>query len=458
MLLFPNRLILTMKFDLIVIGSGAGLNVASAVSGSMKVALVEKGPLGGTCLNVGCIPSKILIHGADIADLIRRAGDFGIKINGSLSIDFPKVMKRIAVVRQDSADIEKGLHQSENITLFKGEARFTGPKKLLVNGEEITADRIVIAAGTRPSIPPIQDIEDVPYMTSDDVFGLKELPPELIVMGGGYISCELAHFFRSMGSKVTVLQRSGRVLRHEDEEISQKFTGLFAKQLDLRLNFQFAKVGKKGDRIIVYDKDGNSAEGSHLLVVTGRRPNTDILDVAKAGVETDEKGFVKTNEYLETNVPGIWALGDIAGKYQFRHSANLESQYVIHNLLNPGHKAKVDYTAMPHAVFSSPQIAGVGATEQELKEKKKDYLVGRYSYKDTGMGLALEEKDGFVKFLADYDGSILGCHIIGPEASTLIHEVLVSMKAGSSNIKDIVNTIHIHPALSEVVQRAANDA
>jgi len=253
-----------------------------------------------------------------------------------------------------------------------------------------------------------------------------------------------------------MLQRNVRLLPREDEEISQKFTELFSKQYDVRLKFGIRKVEmeKKGGLIVVYGEDGTKVSGTDLLVATGRVPNTDILDVAKTGVKTNRAGYVETNEFMETSVPGIWAFGDIAGKYLFKHSANLEAEYVALSVVS-GHRHAVDYTAMPHAVFSSPQVAGVGATEQELKEKKTDYLAGRYKYSDTGMGEAMAEEDGFVKFLADYDGKILGCHILGPDAPTLLHEVLVAMKAGHGTIDDIVNTVHIHPALSEVVQRGA---
>jgi len=446
-----------MKFDLIVIGSGSGLDVAAtAAANGMKVAIVEEGPLGGTCLNRGCIPTKVLIHSADVMQTIKHAGEFGITV-GTPSVDFKKVMARARTVDTDSKSIEDSLRKAENMTLFKGRAKFLGPKALEVEGKTITSEKILVAAGTRPSVPPIEGLDKVRYMTSDGALRLEQLPKELIIIGGGYIACELAHFFGSMGSKITILQRNVRLLPDEDEEISERFAELFSKQYDVRRKFTAKKVEMKGSRIVVYGVDGTSVEGTDLLIATGRVPNTDILDVAKAGIKTSKEGFIETNEFMETNIQGVWALGDIAGKYQFKHSANLEAEYVTIAILTPGHRHPVDYTAMPHAVFTYPQVAGVGATEQELKEKKIEYMVGRYKYADTGMGEAMAEKDGFVKFLADYDGKILGCHIMGPEASILIHEVLVSMKAGKCSINDILRTIHIHPALNEVVQRAAGN-
>ncbi|MEW6748465.1 MAG: dihydrolipoyl dehydrogenase [Candidatus Micrarchaeota archaeon] len=443
------------RFDLIVIGSGSGLDVAvAAASRGMKVAIVEEGHLGGTCLNRGCIPTKILIHAADVLKTIRNAGVFGIS-TGKVSVDFKKVMARARVVDHDSAEIEANLRKAKNITLYKERAVFSGPKTLKLKGREITAEKILIAAGTRPSVPPVEGLDKVRHMTSDEALKVESIPKKLIIMGGGYIACELAHFFGTMGSEITILQRNVRLLPREDEELSQRFTELFSKQYDVRLGFSVKKVEQKGGKIIVHGADGKTVEGTDLLVATGRTSNSDILQVDKTGVKTDKHGYIETNEYMETSVPGIWALGDIAGRYLFKHSANLEAEYVTIALLTPDHKHPVDYTAMPHAVFSDPQIAGVGFTEQELKEKGEDYLVGKYYYKNTGMGEALAEKEGFVKFIADYEGKVLGCHILGPEAATLIHEVLVSMKAGKGHVNDIINTIHIHPALSEVVQRGA---
>ncbi len=441
------------KFDLIVIGAGSGLDVMSAAaSRGMKVALVEEGPMGGTCLNRGCIPSKILIHSADVMQTIRRAPEFGITV-GKVSVDFRKVMQRAWMVDEEAKGIEESIRKAESITLFKERGAFSGPKTLKVKGGEITADKIVIAAGTRPSLPPVEGLDKVPHLTSDEALRVKELPEKLIIIGGGYIACELAHFFGSMGSDVTILQRNVRLLPDEDEEIGQKFTEIFSKRCKVLLGFSAKRVEKKGGRIIVYGPDGAGVEGTDLLVATGRVPNSDILEVAKCGVKTNKFGYIETDGFMETNVPGVWAFGDIAGKYLFKHSANLEAEYVANNILAPGKKKEVDYTAMPHAVFSDPQVAGVGANSQDLKGT--DFLVGYYKYGDTGMGEAISEKDGFVKFITDYEGKILGCHIMGPDAATLLHEVLVCMKAGRSHVNDIINTVHIHPSLSEVVQRGA---
>lgn len=272
-------------------------------------------------------------------------------------------------------------------------------------------------------------------------------------MGGGFIAAELAHFFGQMGTKITVSQRSV-MLREEDREIAEVFTDLFSKKYNLVLGWTPVEVRKSGKNIsVIVQKDSKQKvlTAETLLVATGRVPNSDILEVEKAGIAVDERGYIKTNDFLETSAPGVWAFGDIAGKYLLKHSANLEAKYVFNNLYSS--KKKVDYWPMPHAIFSSPQIASVGYSEEELKEKKISYGVGKYYYRDSGMGLAMAEEDGFVKILASKE-KILGCHIIGPDASAIIHEVIIAMKAGMT-ASQLAETTHIHPALSEVVQRAA---
>lgn len=448
------------EFDAIVIGAGSGLDVASAyASHDMDVAVVEPGPLGGTCLNRGCIPSKMLIHRADIAQTIRESEDFHIDASIE-NIDFSSMVEEVnEEVAGDAESIKRGVEKSENHTLFEAEARFVDEKILEVDGEKITAETIVVAAGSRPLIPPIDGLEDVDYLTSKEALELEELPEELLIIGGGYISTELAHFYSQMGTDITIIERGDSLVGNEDREISEKFTELASERWDVNLGLDASKVEKVGDSIKVVAEDGegnnHSFAGDELLVAAGRVPNTDRLEVEKAGIETDDHGFVVTDEYMETSVDGIYALGDIADNWMFKHSANLEARHVVMNMFS-GNQHPLDYSSMPHAIFSSPQVAGVGETEQELEERDEDYVRATYEFADTGMGMALKEDDGFVKVLASQEGEILGCHIIGPEASTLIHEVLVAMRAGSGKVQDIKDTVHIHPALNEVVQRAFN--
>jgi len=471
------------KFDLIVIGGGSGLDVASAMAQhGLKVAIIEKDRLGGTCLNRGCIPSKLLIHSADVAETIRNAEVFGIKINNGYSVDFGKIMARVnGITDSDSDSIKKDLLQTDNPKLFTKECKFVGKKEIAFYTEEeekndykpdeiITAEKIVIATGTRPNIPKIKGLEEGVFITSNEALRLKKQPNSLTFIGGGYIACELAHFFGSLGTKINIIQRNNVLIPNEDEEISQKFTEVFSKKYNVFLGYEMDSVTKNSmndgndDDEVTFHLTANNKSGKKIeldtdkvLVSAGRVPNTSSLELEKTGVKTSEKGFIEVDEYLETTSKGIFALGDVVGRYQLKHNANLEAKYAYGNIINYDEKRQVDYTAMPHAVFSSPQVAGVGFTEQELRKKGIGYLKSTYPYIQTGMGEAIQDKDGFVKFLVNKnDRKILGCHIIGTDASVLIHEVIISMRTGDGTIASIANTVHIHPALSEVVSRAAS--
>ncbi len=449
------------QFDLIIIGSGAGLNVAGPLADQgLKVAIIEKGSLGGTCLNRGCIPSKMLIHSADVIEVIKNAHLFGIRVK-SYDVDFGSIVKRVTEsVDGDSREIEMNFKGLENPHLYKNECHFVGHKTLQVGKDTIKADKILIASGGRPLVPDIDGLQESGFITSDEALRLKKQPKVLTILGGGYISVEMAHFYGSLGTKINIVEKHSTLVYREDEEVSQKFTEIFRQKYNVLTGFEPVKVAKKGnDFEVTVRREGgkpSAVMSDQLLVATGRRPNSDGLDVDKTGIKTDEKGFIITDEFLETNVKGIFALGDAVGHYLFRHSANLESEYNFYNLIDPSNKVPVDYNVMPHAIFSSPQIAGVGKTEQLLRAEKVDYVVGKHNYIDTAMGQAMEDRSGFVKILAEKNTKkILGCHILGSDAATLIHEVLVAMKSGDGSVRNITRTVHIHPAMSEVIQRAA---
>ena len=450
------------KFDLIVIGAGSGLKVASAAAAKgLKTAIIEKGPLGGTCLNRGCIPSKIILHSADVADTIKNSASFGISSRVS-KIDFKKITQSASkIVDDDSRQIRRGVLETKNLTFYNAEAKFISEKTLKVGKEIIKAGKIVIAAGTRPSVPNIEGLAGSGFMTSDEALRLTKQPKTLTIMGGGYIGAELAHFFISLGTNVNIIQHDVILISNEDEEISKKFTETFGKRCKLYLNYDAYKVSKKKGKFIVDCKHVNNAGkivkvvSDNLLIAAGRKPNSDTLDLEKTKVEINKFGYINTDDFLETSCKGIFAFGDIAGKYLFKHSANLEAEYVYNNIIL-GKKLKVDYSAMPHAMFSSPQVAGVGFREQDLKSKSIPYKKGVFQYIKSGMGIALQDKDGFVKILADpKTKKILGCHIMGTDASTLIHEVILAMK-NNLTTDDILKTVHVHPALSEVIQRAVS--
>ena len=464
------------KFDLIVIGSGSGLTVANAIfQHGLRVAVIEKDRMGGTCLNRGCIPSKLLIHSANVAETIKRAHIFGIKVDG-FTVDFQAMVERVNNITDSSSEqIKNAFKGVENPKLFSEECRFVG-EKILSLGEDkgnnkkiLTADKILIAAGTRPRIPSIYGLKDSGYLTSDEIFRLKNQPKSLTIIGGGYIACELAHFFGALGTEVNIIQRRDLLIPNEDEEVSQKFTEIFSKKYNVYLGYEAKSVSKDVDgnggskfHITATKRDNASTEmqdivSEQLLIAAGRIPNSDTLDLHKTGVSVNDKGYIVTDKYLETKVEGIFAIGDIVGRYLFKHNANNEAQYAYYNIIaSSTEKIPVNYYATPHAIFSSPQVAGVGLREQDLKNMGINYYKSVYPYIKTAMGQAIEDKEGFVKFLVDKEEKkILGCHIIGTDASTLIHEVLVVMRYGNGGIDSISGTIHVHPALSEVVARAA---
>ncbi len=445
------------SYDIVVIGGGSGLLVASeAARCGRTVAIIEKGPLGGTCLNRGCIPSKILIHSADVAETISSAKKFGITAKIS-EINFKKITARASsLVDAESREIEAGITQTKNMTLYKSTAAFLGQNILQAGNQKIKGAKIVIAAGTRTLIPPIAGLDKVPYITSTEALRLKKQPRHLAIIGGGYIAAELAHFFGSLGTAITIIQRNDVLLPNTDREIAVAYTKIAGKKYTVLLEHTASHVQKKAGRIVVYAKGKKQTKkiiADTLLLAAGRIPNSDLLNLKAAGIAINKLGYILSNDYLETGVPNIWVLGDIAGKYFFKHSANLEAQYVIGGALY-GRREAVNYTAMPFAVFSSPQIAGVGATQEELSAQKIEYAVGRYRYINSGMGTAIQDTDGFVKIMAGKkDKKILGCFILGTDAATVIHEVVLAMR-NNLTVDALTDTIHIHPALSEIVARA----
>ena len=460
------------ELDFLVVGSGSGLDVANATANrGQSVAVVEKGPLGGTCLNRGCIPSKKLLYHADVFEKVENADAFHIDAEIK-DVDFAEMIREVnEEVSADADSIRRGLRSSSQHDLYEGEGRFVEDRTIeIVSGEDegaqIQAETVLIAAGTRPRIPNIDGIDEVNYLTSTEALQLETPPDHLVIVGGGYIAAELGHFFGTFGSEVTIIGRRPNLLPQADEEVAEAFTDRYADRFTVHTGYAATAASESDGRVTVqahpyeYGKGGGirdsesvTVTGDTLLVAGGRMPNSDILNLDAAGVQTDERGFVETDEYLRTNAEGVWALGDIVGEYLLKHSANHEAQAVARNLFGDDLQA-VDYTAMPFAVFASPEVAGVGATESELQEAGTEYAKRTYRYDQTARGNAMKA-EGFVKVIIDLEGKILGCHIIGPEASDLIQEVVVvAMKAGSGTISDIRESVHIHPALSEVVHRA----
>jgi len=460
------------EYDFLVVGSGSGLEVANiAARQGQSVAVVEKGPLGGTCLNRGCIPSKHLLYHADVLETIERAAEFDIEATVE-DVAFADIVRKVnEEVGEDAESIRRGLQSSSQHDLYQGEGRFVDDRAVeIVGGDDegarLRAETVLIAAGTRPAIPDIDGIEEVPYLTSTDALQLEDPPEHLVIVGGGYIAAELAHFFGTFGSDVTIVGRRPNLLPQADSEVAAAFTDMYADRFTLHTGHAATAVSADDGRITVeaqpyeYGDDGGlvanaegvAVTGDELLVAAGRTPNTDTLRLDRTAIETDAQGFVETDEYLRTTVDGVWALGDIVGEYLLKHSANHEARAVARNLFG-NDLEPVDYSAMPFAVFASPEVAGVGARERELREAGREYATNTYRFADTARGDAMNAT-GFVKAIIDPEGEILGCHIVGPDASTLIQEVVVAMKAGTGTVRDIRESIHVHPALPEVVQRA----
>lgn len=444
-------------YDVIVIGSGAGAIISEeAAAQGLKTALIDKGPLiGGTCLNWGCIPSKMLIYTADRIVEIEEGKKLGIEAEIK-NVDFKSILERMRKSRRESqVHIREGIKQSKNLDFYEGEGYFVGDYLLEVNGEKLKGERIFIASGSRPFIPPIKGSENVGYLTNESVLELKEKPDSLIIIGGGYIAVEFGHFFAAMGTEVTILEMADRLVLSEDPEISALLRNELSKRMGVHTNALVEEVKQSEHGVVVIAKDTNSGKrrefaAQSIMMAVGRRSNADILKVENTGVETDKKGFVKVNEYLETNRRGIFAIGDANGQQMFRHMANREAEIVAQNAFY-GTNIKVDYSAVPHAVYSHPQVASVGMTEVQAREGH-DVLIGRMKYFDIAKGEAMMEKEGFAKAIVEKGSNrILGFHIIGPYAPELIQEVVNAMTSGGG-MEELEQGIHIHPALSELIQ------
>lgn len=450
-------------YDLIIIGSGSGANIlGEAIAHGLNVALVDKGPLGGTCLNVGCIPSKMLIYPAYCVVEIQEAGKLGIAAEVR-HIDFRSIMERMRrTVEHARNHIRKGLEDPKDFSFYEGEAFFTGDYTLDVNGKQIKGNKIIIASGARPFIPDIKGIKDADYLTNESVLGLVDPPQSIIIIGGGYIAVEYAHFFAAMGTKVFLIQRNKRLVPEEEPEISELLQRALSRRMHVHTSTEAVEVKKKGAEYLVYARGPEGAirefHAEKIMIAAGRRSNADTLRVENTGVKTDSRGYIEVNEFFETSKKNIWAFGDIIGKKMFKHVANREAGLVWHNVAHgrEGKKARLDYNTAPHAVFSWPEIASVGLTEMEARSlfPEQEIMIGRARYSEVAWGEAMMEEEAFAKaIVARENGKILGFHIIGPHASILIQEVINAM-ANEQPAWTLGRSMHIHPALSEVVLAA----
>ena len=448
-------------FDFVIIGAGSGNTLLTPFFDDKKVAIVERDTFGGTCLNRGCIPSKMFVYAADVAEIARQGPRLGVSTRFD-SADWRAIRDRVFDrIDPIAAAGEKYRLSLPNVTVFKDTGRFVGHKQLAVAGEIITGDQFIIAAGSRARVPIHDGFDSLPYHTSDTIMRLDELPEHLVIMGGGYIASEMAHIFGSLGSRITIVHRSPTLLRNQDNDIAMRFTEIYRHRFEVLTSTQVLSAREQRGAIeleVSVDGDHRRVRGDCLLVAVGRIPNSDELGVAATGVTVDSAGFVQTDAQLRTAADGIWALGDITNPAMLKHTANNEADLIAHNIEHPHAMKAVDRRFVPNAVFGHPQVASVGATEHDLLARGVPYLVAQRDYGSTAYGWAMEDTESFCKVLAHPDSRmLLGAHIIGPQASTLIQLLVQGMRFGQTVDELAREQLYAHPALTEVVEQALLD-
>ncbi len=454
-------------YDLVIIGTGSGNTIVNRRFADQKVAIVERGTFGGTCLNVGCIPTKMFVHAADVAATPSVSSRYGVdeQLLGVRWTDVrDRIFGRIDPIAEGGSEYRHHNPDNANVHVYDGTGRFTGFKELTVDGKDgstsvFSADRFVIATGSRPVVPPIPGLEETGYHTSNTIMRLEELPRRLAIIGGGFVAAEFAHVFASFGVEVTIVARSSQLLRLEDGEIAARYTEIAREKYDVRLNHETVRVERRDDGSILLgmlNPDGaDELIVDELLVAAGREPNSDLLNLDATGVDVDREGRVVVDAYQQTSVDGIYALGDVTSPLQLKHVANHEARVVKHNLLNPDDRIEADHRFVPHAVFSAPQIASVGLTEEQAQERGIPYVKAVQSYADIAYGWAMEDTTGFAKVLADPEsGQIIGCHVIGPQAPTVIQPVIQAMSFGLDAYTMARGQYWIHPAMPELIENA----
>ena len=458
---------MAVDYDLTIIGTGTATSLIDPFLREHpdgRIAVIDRNTPGGICLTRGCIPSKLLLYPAELLHMMTQGKEFGIDATIN-EVDFRGIMQAMRDnIGEDIENIRQGLQEAEQIDYYRKVARFIEPYTLEGGEETITGDMIVLCTGSKPAIPPIEGIDSVAFHTSSTLLDLEERPDILVIVGGGYIAAEYGFFFSQMGTKVTIVGRNPQFLPDEEPEISAVAQHKLMEHLDIVTNHEVKSMSQGDDEvtIIAVNRDDGSEvsfKASEVLIATGRAPETDILQPEKGGIEVDEHGWITVDEHLQTSQSNVWALGDATGRYLFKHVANHEVEVVYHNALLDKDMA-VDYHAVPHAVFTSPEIAAVGMREGEAVEEYGDdgILIGFYRYENTGKGDAMHARDYFVKVILEREElHILGAHIVGPMASVLIQEIVNLMYTPERQVYPLLQAMHIHPALPEVVQRACSN-
>ena len=441
-------------FDAIIIGTGqAGPPLAGRLAkAGQKVAIIERASFGGTCVNNGCIPTKTLIASARTAYVARRAADFGINIAGPISVDMKVVKARKDQVSGASrTGLEGWLKTAPGITVFTGQARFVADHEVAVEGARLTANRIFINTGGRPTAPPIPGLDTVPYLTNVSMMDVDFLPRHLVIIGGSYIGLEFAQMYRRFGSEVTVFEDAPKLIQHEDADISDGVRDILTNEgIDIRLNATNVWVSASGGDIEVQSSSGASVVGTHLLVATGRRPNTDDLGLETTGIVLDGHGFIKTNDMLETTVPGVWALGDCNGKGAFTHTSYNDFEIVAANLLDSDPR-RVSDRILAYNLYTDPPLGRCGMTESDVRKTGRPALIGRRPMTKVGRAVEKGESQGFMKILVDAETKlILGAAILGVEGDEAIHCILDIMYA-KAPYTVLQRATNIHPTVSELI-------
>jgi pyruvate/2-oxoglutarate dehydrogenase complex dihydrolipoamide dehydrogenase (E3) component len=444
-------------YDAIIIGAGqAGpaLAVRLAITG-MKVAIVERKLFGGTCVNNGCIPTKTLVASARAAHIARRAGEYGVMINGSLVVDMKKVKERKdAVVRRSNEGVEQWLKSTENLTVYEGHARFENPHQLRVGNEILEADKIFINVGGRASAPPLLGIDQISYLNNSSMMEVDFLPNHLIVIGGSYIGLEFAQMYRRFGSEVTVVEMAPRLIQREDEDISDAIRTILENEgIHIRTGAECIALEKRSDRVSVNvdcASGDTSVIGSHVLLAVGRVPNTNDLGLERAGVAVDQRGYIQVDDQLRTNVDGIYALGDCNGKGAFTHTSYNDYEIVAANILD-GDRRRVSDRITAYALYTDPPLGRAGMTEQEVRKSGRKTLIGKRPMARVGRAVEKGETQGFMKVLIDAETKeILGASLLGIECDEVIHSILDVMYA-KAPYTVIQRAMHIHPTVSELI-------
>ena len=451
------------SYDAIIIGTGqAGPSLARRLAGAgMKVAIVERGRFGGTCVNTGCTPTKTLVASAYAVHMARRGADYGFAVGGEIKVDMKRVKARKDhVAGLSNKGVERSLKNLENCTVYEGQARFRAPHEVEVGKEVLSGERIFLNVGGRASVPQIPGLDKIDYLTNSSMMDVDYLPRHLLVLGGSYVALEFGQMYRRFGSDVTVVEVGPRLIPREDEDVSQAVASFLGREgIAIHTNAKCLSLVKQGDEIVMALDGENGARevrGSHLLIATGRRPNTDDLGLERAGVKHDARGYIEVDDELRTNVPGIWALGDCNGRGAFTHTSYNDFEIVAANLLDGEHR-RVSERITAYALYTDPPLGRAGMTETEVRKSGRRALIGRTDMEDVSRAFEKGETDGFMKVVVDADSKqILGASFLGTSGDEAIHCVLDTMYAKASYTV-LQRAVHIHPTIAEFIPTILGD-